>query len=127
MLADPEALGLHFEALVIRDLRIYAQPLRGTVDSWRDSNGNEVDAVVSVGYKNWGAFEIEFNPDAVDAAAASLLRFAERVDRARHGAPAFLGVITSTGVGGRRPDGVHVVPISTLGPKHPPSDIAHRP
>jgi hypothetical protein len=116
LLADPEALGLHFEALVIRDLRIYAQPLRGVVDSWRDSNGNEVDAIVNIGHNKWGAFEIKLNPDAVETAAASLLRFANSVDTSRQGEPAFLGVITSTGAAGRRPDGVHVVPISTLGP-----------
>jgi hypothetical protein len=116
LIADPEALGLHFEGLVIRDLRIYAQPLRGTVDSWRDSNGNEVDAIVNIGHNKWGAFEVKLNPDAVETAVASLLRFAESVDTSRQGEPAFLGVITSTGVAGRRPDGVHVVPISTLGP-----------
>jgi len=68
--ADLDATGFHFEALAVRDLRIYAQPLRGNVDSWRDANGNEVDAVVSLG----------------------------------------------SGYAGRRPDGVHVIPITTLGP-----------
>jgi predicted AAA+ superfamily ATPase len=116
LMADPNALGFHFEALVIRDLRIYAQPIRGSVDSWRDSNGYEVDAIVSVRDNKWGAFEVKLNPEAVDQAAASLLRFASNVDTARHGEPAFLGVITSTGVAGRRDDGVHIVPITTLGP-----------
>jgi len=116
LIADLNALGLHFEALVVRDLRAYAQPIDGRVDSWRDSNGNEVDAIVAVGPNAWGAFEIKLNPDAVDAAAASLLRFAKNVDTSRHGAPACLGVITSTGVGGCRADGVHVIPIGCLGP-----------
>jgi predicted AAA+ superfamily ATPase len=116
LLADPNALGFHFEALAVRDLRIYAQPLRGTVDSWRDANGNEIDAVVSVGGNVWGAFEIKFHPDAVDAAARSLTRFADNVDTTHHGEPAVLGVITGTGVAGRRDDGVHVIPITTLGP-----------
>lgn len=113
---DLNALGLHFEALVVRDLRVYAQPLDGRVDTWRDSNGNEVDAVVSVGPNRWGAFEVKLNPDAVDEAAAALLRFAESVDATRHGQPTCLGVITSTGAGGRRDDGVHVIPIGCLGP-----------
>lgn len=116
LFADPNALGLHFEALVIRDLRVYAQPLDGRVDSWRDSNGNEVDAIVTIGPNKWGAFEIKLNPDAVDDAAKSLRRFAANVDTQRHGEPACLGVITSTGAGGRREDGVHVIPIGCLGP-----------
>lgn len=117
LLADFNALGLHFEALAVRDLRIYAQPLRGTVDSWRDSNGNEVDAIVSVRDNKWGAFEVKLGHDAVDEAAAALLRFADKVDTTRHGDPAFLGVIISNGsFAYRREDGVHVIPIGTLGP-----------
>lgn len=113
---DPEALGFHFEALVIRDLRIYAQPLRGRVDSWRDANGHEVDAIVSTRGERWAAFEVKLNPRDVDSAAASLLRFAAKVETLHHGAPACLGVITSSGAGGRRPDGVDVIPIGALGP-----------
>ena len=68
---DLNALGLHYEALVIRDVRIYAQPLDARVDCWRDSEGHEVDAVVSAGPNKWGAFEIKLSPDAVDEAAAA--------------------------------------------------------
>lgn len=116
--ADPRAAGLQFEALVVRDLRIYSQPLGGTIDSWRDSNGNEVDAVVRIRGGSWGAFEIKMNPRDVDSAAASLLRFAASVDTSRHGEPAVLGVVTSSGYAGRREDGVHVIPVGTLGPWH---------
>lgn len=114
--ADPLATGFHFEALVVRDLRIYSQLHRGQVDSWRDANGSEVDAIVTARDNKWAAFEIKLNPRDVDAAAASLLRFAANVDTSRHKEPACLGVITSTGAGGRRDDGVHVIPIGTLGP-----------
>jgi uncharacterized protein len=116
LIGDLNALGLHFEALVIRDLRVYAQLHNARVDSWRDSNGNEVDAVVTAGHDQWGAFEIKLSPDAADSAAKSLLRFKEHVDTERHGEPSCLGVITSTGVGGLRDDGVHIIPIGCLGP-----------
>ena len=109
-------MGFHFEALVIRDLRIYAQLHRGHVDSWRDANGNEVDAVLTARDNKWAAFEVKLNPRDVDAGAAALLKFATNVDSDRHKEPACLGVITSTGAGGRRPDGVHVIPIGCLGP-----------
>jgi hypothetical protein len=114
--ADPRAAGFHFESLAVRDLRILAQAHRGVVQSWRDSNGNEVDAIVSISDNTWAAFEVKLNPRDVDAAAAALLRFSANVDTRRHGEPAALGVITSTGVAGRRADGVHVIPIGCLGP-----------
>ena len=116
LLADLKAAGFHFEAMAIRDLRVYAQPLGGVVESWRDANGREVDAVVTLPGGRWAAFEVKLNPLAADDAADSLLRFASGVDTARHGEPAALCVITSTGFAGRRPDGVHVVPITALGP-----------
>lgn len=114
--SDPLAAGFHFEALVVRDLRILAQAHYGRVESWRDKNGNEVDAIVTIDDNKWAAFEIKLNPRHVDGAAASLLRFAANVDKDRHHEPAALGVITSAGVGGQRPDGVHVIPIGSLGP-----------
>jgi len=116
LLADPKALGYHFEALAARDLRIYAQTQRGRVESWRDANGKEVDAVVTLDDRRWGAFEIKLSPAAVDAAAANLTAFSERVDSAVHGRPSCLGVITATGPGGRRPDGVDVIPLTALRP-----------
>lgn len=116
LMADLNALGLHYEALVIRDLRIYGQSLDARVESWRDASGHEVDAVVSIGPNKWGAFEVKLSPDAVDEGAAALLRFKSNVDTSRHGEPACLGVITSTGAGGLREDGVHVIPIGCLGP-----------
>lgn len=118
LLADPQALGFHFEGMVMRDLRIYAQPMRGRVETWRDANGHEVDAVVSVRGNRWGAFEVKLNPADVDAAAESLTRFAQKVDASRQGKPSFLGVITSRWpYAYRRPqDGVYVIPITALGP-----------
>ncbi len=116
LMADLNALGLHYEALVIRDLRIYGQSIDARVESWRDASGHEVDAVVSIGPNKWGAFEVKLSPDAVDEGAAALLRFKSNVDTSRHGEPACLGVITSTGAGGLREDGVHVIPIGCLGP-----------
>jgi len=61
-------------------------------------------------------FEIKLNPASVDGAAAHLLAFSASVDQAIHGAPGCLGVITATGAGGRRADGVQVIPIGALGP-----------
>lgn len=116
LLADLEAAGYHFEALAVRDLRIYAQALGGRVDTWRDAEGHEVDAIVTLEDGRWAAIEIEMGQVAVDGAAAGLLDFVRRVDTRRQGAPAALIVLTATGAAGRRADGVHVVPLTALAP-----------
>lgn len=116
LLRDLEAAGYHFEALVVRDLRIYAQALGGRVATWRDEAGNEVDAIITLPGGRWAAFEIKMGNSQVDAAAANLLRFAERIDTGRQGEPAALVVVTATGSAGQRSDGVHVAPITALAP-----------
>jgi hypothetical protein len=64
----------------------------------------------------WAAFEIKLGEAAADAAAASLLHFASKVDTTRHGGPLALVVITGGRFTYKRPDGVIVVPITALGP-----------
>jgi len=112
---DLRTLGLLFESLAVRDLRVYAQALGGALFHHRDESGLEVDAIVDAG-ENWGAFEIKLGTGQIDAAAESLLRFAGRVDTATRGEPAVLGVIVGGGLGYVRADGVHVIPIWSLGP-----------
>jgi len=116
LLHDLPAAGCHFEALVIRDLRVYAQPLGGRIDTWRDDKGNEVDAVITLPNGSWAAAEIKLSQFDVDLAAANQQRFAARVDQERHGPPTALIVITPTGAAGLRENGVAVVPITALSP-----------
>jgi predicted AAA+ superfamily ATPase len=116
LLRDLNAAGYHFEALVVRDLRIYAQALGGRVDTWRDEAGNEVDVIITLPGGRWAAVEIKMSQAEVDNAAANLLRFAERIDTEHQGEPAALVVVTATGSAGQRSDGVHVTPITALAP-----------
>jgi hypothetical protein len=116
LLGDLELMGFLFESLVVRDLRVYAQARDAQVLHYRDNTDLEVDAIVEAADGVWGAFEIKLGVGMVDAAAEALLRFAARVDTAKSGSPAVLGVITGMGFGYRRPDGVLVIPIAALGP-----------
>jgi uncharacterized protein len=116
LLRDLRLLGFLFESLVVRDLRVYAQPLRGRVKQYRDSSGLEVDAIVEAG-DAWAAFEVKLGGvKAIEAAAATLLRFAKQVDPSRVGEPAALAVITAGGYGYVREDGVQVIPVGAFGP-----------
>lgn len=116
LLADLNLLGLLFESLAIRDLRVFAQPLDGQVLHYRDNYGVEADAVVQLTDGRWGAFEIKLGAGLVDEGAASLLRFRTAIDTRKTGEPVLLGVITGTGYGYVRPDGIAVIPIGALSP-----------
>ncbi len=116
LVREVDTLGLLFESLVIRDLRIYAQAMDADVFQYHDNTGLEADAVVQCRDGRWGAFEVKLGPSAIDDAADGLLRLAARVDVDRHGAPAVLAVVTGWGYGYRRPDGVSVIPIGALAP-----------
>ena len=116
LLRDLNLLGFLFESLVVRDLRVYAQAAQARVSQYRDSGGLEVNAIVETSDGRWMAFEVKLGHGQIDDAAASLTRFAERIDTASSGRPALLGVIAATGYGYRRKDGVAVIPIGALGP-----------
>ncbi len=116
LLKDLNLFGFLFESLAIRDLRIYAQAADAQVLQYRDNTGLEVDAIIEAADGRWAACEIKLGSGQIDEAAASLLRFAERVDTAKCGKPSALSVIVGTGYGYVRPDGIAVVPIGALGP-----------
>ena len=116
LMKDIPWFGLLFESMVVRDLRVYAQAMDGRVYHYRDNTGLEVDAIVDAGPGRWAAFEVKLGQGRIDQAAAALLRFADRVDTGRSGEPAALGVITGSGYGYQRPDGVGVIPVGALGP-----------
>ncbi len=118
LLADLEYLGLLFESLVVRDLRIYASVHDAELYHYRDNTDLEVDAVIQTVAGAWLPVEAKLGstPAIIDKAAANLLKFRDRVDLAKMGEPAGLLVVTSTGYAYCRPDGVNVVPIGALGP-----------
>jgi predicted AAA+ superfamily ATPase len=118
LLADLNAAGFHFEALALRDLHVYSQPLSGNISTWREAHGRkEVDVILETP-DAWAAIEVKLTGDqsVIDDAAQRLLDFASEIDTKRHGEPAALVVITALGGGGRRKDGVSVVPIAALRP-----------
>lgn len=116
LLRDLSLLGFLFESLVVRDLRIYAQAIRGEVKHYRDSSDLEVDAIVESA-EGWGALELKLGGSgAIDEAATSLLKFANTIDTTKSGEPKFLAVVVASGYGYTRADGVQVVPLPSLAP-----------
>lgn len=115
LLGDLNWMGLLFESMVVRDLRVYAEVLGGQVFHYRDNTGLEADAIIELPDGEWAAFEIKLGsaPAVADAAAAALLKLRERVVGKP---PRALVVITGTGFGFPRPDGVLQIPAAALAP-----------
>lgn len=114
LLNDLHSLGLFFEDLAVRDLAIYLEPSGGSLKHYRDSNGQEVDAIASLPNGEYGAIEIKIASEAnVASAIASLNRFEGKMRANELKTPKFKMVLTSHG-GCYCKDGVYVVPITSL-------------
>ena len=116
---DIRGLGLMFESLVVRDLRVYCDANDMAVLHHQDQNGGELDAVLEARDGRWIAVEVNLggNPHSVDDAAKKLLAVTNKIDTSRRGPPVRLLIVTAFGVAAyERPDGITVVPISALGP-----------
>ena len=116
LLQDLNTLGFLFESMVYRDLCVYARANDASVYHYRDNTGLEVDMIVADEKGRWCAFEVKLGAGQVDKAAASLLKFSNRIDTRKSGPSAMLAVIVSSGYGYMRPDGVAVIPVGVLGP-----------
>lgn len=116
LLRDITTLGLLFESLCVRDLRVYAEFLKGGLQRYHDQTGLEADAIVTMRDGRWGAVEIKLGEGLVEEGADSLLKVARKVDHDVMGPPSFLAVVIPSGYAYRRDDGVSVVPITCLRP-----------
>lgn len=115
LVRDLKTFGFIFEAMCARDLRIYAEASGGRLSHYRDGNGNEIDAVVEMRDGSWGAFEAKLGADGVDEAAENLLRIAKLLERNGARPPSALCVVCGAArYAYRRPDGVHVAPLTSL-------------
>lgn len=113
---DLSTMGLFFESMCIRDLRVYADTIDGTVYHYRDGNGLECDAVVHLRNGNYGLIEVKLGGEKnIEEGARNLKLLASKIDDTKMKFPSFLMVLTGTSrYAVRRDDGVYVVPIGCL-------------
>ncbi|MCM1030830.1 MAG: DUF4143 domain-containing protein [Oscillibacter sp.] len=116
LIGDLNTFGLFFETLCVRDLRVFAEMLGGTVYHYRDKDALECDAVIHLRNGAYGLIEIKLGGDRlVEEGAQTLIRLEKKIDTTKMKAPAFLMVLTGTGrYAFRREDGVFVVPVGCL-------------
>jgi uncharacterized protein len=116
LMEDFNTFGFLFESLCIRDLRVYADLLDGSVFHYRDKTGLESDAVIVLRDGSWAAVEIKMGAHEFDAAAENLRKFVNRVNTAKMREPSFLMILSATEFAYRREDGIYVVPLGCLKP-----------
>ncbi len=117
LINDLETMGLFFETLCVRDLRVYADALDGEVYHYRDKSGLECDAVLHLRNGKYGLIEIKLGgDDLISAGAETLKELSDKIDTTKMKNPSFLMVLTGTGdfAYRREEDGVFVVPIGCL-------------
>lgn len=119
LINDMATFGFIFEALAIRDLRVYADALDGKVYHYRDKNNLECDAVIHLRNGSYGLVEVKIGgTEPIREGAESLKTLSSKIDSTRMKIPSFMMVLTGIGkFAYKRPeDGVLVVPIGCLKP-----------
>ena len=117
LINDLRTMGLFFEAMAVRDLRVYADALSGNVFHFRNASGLECDAVLHRRNGTYCLIEIKLGgQDLIDKGASTLIDLANKIDLEKMPAPSFMMIITAVGdFSYRRPqDGIWVVPIGCL-------------
>ncbi|MCK9626998.1 MAG: DUF4143 domain-containing protein [Bacteroidales bacterium] len=112
---DIKYTGFLFESLAIHELNVYAKANDANVFHYNDSYGYEVDAIVQGRNGNYAAFEIKLGVGFIDEAADNLKKFAKNIDTTKMELPKTLNIITGTGMSYRRPDGINVISLASLG------------
>ncbi len=118
LMKDLNTLGLFFETLAVRDLRVYAEANDGQVFHYRDNNNLECDAVIHLRNGHYGLVEIKLGGESlINEGAKNLLLLEQKINTDKMYAPSFKMVLTAVGqYAYRRDDGVYVVPIGCLKP-----------
>ena len=115
LLKDIKYTGFLFESLATHELNVYAKANDATVYHYNDSYGYEVDAIVQKRNGDYAAFEIKLGVGFIDEAAENLKKFVSNIDSAKMETPKSLNIITGTGMSYRRPDGINVISLASLG------------
>jgi predicted AAA+ superfamily ATPase len=116
LLNDLNTMGLMFETMCVRDLRVYAEYLDGEVMHYRDKSGLECDTVIHLRNGSYGLIEIKLGGGTgIEEGASNLKSLAEKIDTTKMKSPAFMMILTAVGqYAYKRSDNILVVPIGCL-------------
>ena len=113
---DLNTLGLLFETLCVRDLRVYADALDGNILHYRDKSGLECDTVIHLRNGKYGLAEIKLGGQRlIEEGVANLKFLAAKIDTTKMPKPSFMMIVIGIGeFAYRREDGIYIVPIGCL-------------
>ena len=113
---DLNTMGLLFETLCVRDLRVYAESIGGTVLHYRDKSGLECDTVIHLKNGRYGLAEIKLGGQKlIEEGVKNLQSLSDKIDTSKMPAPSFLMIVIGIGAFAyRRDDGIFIVPIGCL-------------
>ncbi len=78
---DLNTMGLLFENLCVRDLKVYAEILDGQIYHFRDKSGLECGAVLCLRNEWYAVIEIKLGGDTlIEEGAKNLLKLAKKID-----------------------------------------------
>ncbi len=119
LMNDLDTMGFFFEAMCIRDLRVFTDSLGGNVYHYRDKNGLECDAVLHLRNGHYGLIEIKLGGESlINDGAKSLNALEAQIDTSRMKTASFKMILTAVGEYAyrRSEDNVYVVPLGCLKP-----------
>ena len=117
LIHDLNTFGFLFEAMVERDLKIYADAFHAKCFHYQDYQNREVDSVIELENGDWCAFEVKLGANKIEEGAKNLVKLKEDIEKENGKAPSILCVICGlSNAAYQRPDGVFVVPITALRP-----------
>lgn len=117
LINDLNTFGFLFEAMVERDLKIYADSFNAKCYHYQDYKNKEIDCVIELENGEWCAFEIKLGANKIEEGARNLLSIKSDIEKENRKVPSVCCVICGmSNTAYKRPDGVYVVPITALRP-----------
>lgn len=116
LINDLNTMGFLFETMCVRDLRVYAEALGGSVYHFRNKAGLECDAVVHLRNGSYGLIEIKLGGEKlIREGVETLTSLTESIDTSKMKEPAFRMILTAADqYAYRRKDGICIVPVGCL-------------
>ena len=116
LINDLNTMGSLFETMCVRDLRVYAEALGGSIYHFRNKAGLECDAVVHLRNGSYGLIEIKLGGEKlIREGVETLTSLTESIDTSKMKEPAFRMILTAADqYAYRREDGIFIVPVGCL-------------
>ena len=96
-------------------MSVYADSFGGSLKHYRDSSGQEVDAIIETRNGDYAAIEIKINSEKnILDGRKSLNKFLNKMIESQNKLPKFRMILTSHGSCYKTEEGIYIVPLTML-------------